>query len=167
MLVWGPLPPLIQGCSGLSSSSLLSLTIATTPAIQITMKVGGRILGNEVPLPPEVLELILHHIDKRRPGPERQRDLYSCCVLSKSWYSATVKHLYESPHLTTRNFDLFARTLCPPVSSPVRSVGLEEFVVNLDMGGLAYESTKSLTARLLRRIRLSLETFVAPSISFS
>ena len=164
LLVWGPGPSLTRGCR---RAPLLSTTIANTSAALDTMKVGGRFQGNEVPLPPEVLELILNHVDMRQPRSERQRDLWSCCVLSKSWYSATVKRIYQSPHLTTRNFDLFARTLCPPVNSHVRSVGLEEFVVNLDMGGLAYESTKSLTARLLRRIRQSLESFVAPSISFS
>lgn len=131
------------------------------------MKVGNRIAGNEVTLPSEVLELILRHVDWRTSTSNRQRDLWACCLLSKAWYSATVKRLYRSPNLTTKNFDLFARTLCPPVNSHVRAIGLEEFIVDLDMGGLAYESTKSLTARLLRRARKSIETFLAPSVSFS
>ncbi|KAK4939297.1 hypothetical protein LTR10_020386 [Elasticomyces elasticus] len=35
------------------------------------------------------------------------------------------------------------------------------------MGGLAYESSKSLTARLLRRTRTSLESFASPAVTFS
>ena len=131
------------------------------------MKVGRPFVESAVLLPPEVHDLIVRYVDSRRPRSEGQRDLWACSLLSKAWYSTTIKYLYRSPRLTVRNFDLFSRTLCPPVNSRIRTVGLEEFVVNLDMGGLAYESTRSLTARLLRRTRKSLESFVAPSVSFS
>ena len=131
------------------------------------MKIGNPFAGTEVPLPSEVLDLILLHLDQQPSRRERQHDLWSSCLISRSWYSVALKRLYRWPRLTPRNFDRFARTLCPPVGSRVSKVGLEHFVVYLDMDRLAYESTKSLTARLLRRTRLSLERFIAPNISFS
>ena len=78
-----------------------------------------------------------------------------------------MKHLYERPNLTPRNFGEFARTISPPVSARARRIGLEDFVQHVDMGGLAYESRKSTTSRLLSRTKNSLVSFVAPAVSFS
>lgn len=117
--------------------------------------------------PQEILAVIISWVRTFPLEKDRRRTLWSCCLLAKAWYSSAISSLYESPHLSNRNFDKFARTLCPPVNSHVRNVGLESFVYHLDMGHLAYESSKSLTARLLRRTRISLDTFVAPAVSFS
>ena len=119
------------------------------------------------PLPTETIEHIITYFDLLQDVILRQRSLWACCLLSRSWYAGTVKTLYRTPVITGRNFDKFSRTICPPVHSKTRAVGLENLVADLDMGTLAYESTKSLTARLLRRTRNSLETFIAPAVSFS
>ncbi|RMZ86133.1 hypothetical protein DV737_g34, partial [Chaetothyriales sp. CBS 132003] len=120
-------------------------------------------------LPPEIIQVVIGFLDRQliQDLAQRQRSLWACCLLSRAWYSGTVKALYRWPLLTGRNFDHFIRTLCPAVHSDTRAIGLERLVVDLDMGALAYESSKHLTARLLRRARHSLETFVAPARSFS
>ncbi|KAI1617739.1 hypothetical protein EDD36DRAFT_470262 [Exophiala viscosa] len=131
------------------------------------MKVGDPVYrGAEVPLPIEVLECIISHIGTVEDN-NTQATLWACCLISRSWYAATISHLYQQPLLNNRNFDKFTRTICPPVSSHKPRVGLEGFIKRLDMGGLAYESSKSLTARLLRRTRNSLESFASPAVTFS
>jgi len=118
-------------------------------------------------LPPEVLELIIDHLRYRRRAAAAQKDLWSCCLVAKGWYNTTIKYLYEAPVLTSRNFADFANTLSPSIASRNRRVGLEDFVQHLNMGGLAYESKKSTTARLISRTKKSLRTFVGPAVSFS
>ncbi|RMZ92611.1 hypothetical protein DV736_g154, partial [Chaetothyriales sp. CBS 134916] len=118
-------------------------------------------------LPAETIEGIICFLDQLQDLAQRQRSLWACCLLSRAWYSGTVKKLYRWPLLTGRNFDLFTRTICPAVHSDARAIGLERLVVDLDMGTLAYESPRHMTARLLRRTKHSLETFVAPAITFS
>lgn len=118
-------------------------------------------------LPPEVLELIIEHLIRRRRPATIQKDLWACCLVSKQWYDVAIKYLYQNPILSPRNFSAFANTLSPPVGARVRRIGLEDFVQHLDMGLLAYESKKSTTARLISRTKNSLRTFVAPAVSFS
>jgi hypothetical protein len=129
------------------------------------MKIGGDLgpLGPEIHLPVEIVSQIVGHVAHLVPS---QRILWSCCLVSHDWYEVAVPHLYKYPRLANKNFDLFTRTICPPVNARVRKVGLEDLVKRLDMGRLAYESTNSLTARLLGRVSPSLEYFVAPPVSF-
>lgn len=129
------------------------------------MKIGGDIrpLGPEIHLPVEIINQIVGHVAQLVPT---QRSLWSCCLLSRDWYEVTVPHLYKYPRLVNKNFDLFTRTICPPIRAHVRKIGLEDLIVRLDMGRLAYESKNSLTARLLGRASASLEYFVAPPVSF-
>lgn len=118
-------------------------------------------------LPPEIIEVVSFYLKQNRSRIVAQKDLWSCCLVSQKWYATTIKHLYEAPHLTSRNFAEFARTMCPAIRDHVRQVGLESFVQYLDMGRLAYESKKSVTTRLLSRTKVSLKSFVAPAVSFS
>ena len=115
-------------------------------------------------LPIEIITQIIHHIAHLSAS---GHTLWSCCLVSHDWYGVAIPYLYRYPRLVNKNFDLFTRTLCPPINAHVRNVGLEGFVRKLDMGRLAYESTNSLTARLLGRVSSSLEYFVAPPVSFS
>lgn len=114
-------------------------------------------------LPVEIIGYIIDHVARLTPS---ARTLWSCCLVSHDWYGVAVPHLYKYPRLVNKNFHLFARTICPPIRAHVRSVGLEGFVRRLDMGRLAYETTNSLTARLIGRAGPSLEYFVAPPVSF-
>ena len=131
------------------------------------MKIGpGEMRAPAPSLPIEIVDIIVSLAVTDNNLLFRQHQLYSCCLVSRDWYSATVQKLYARPLLGT-NFELFSRAICPPVSSRTVKVGLEHMVVELDMGNLGYESTRSQTARLLRRCGKSLERFVAPAVSFS
>jgi len=118
-------------------------------------------------LPEEVLDHILNYIRQSRSPKATQRDLWACCLVSRDWYASAIKHLYHAPHLSSRNFGEFARTLSPPLASRSRRLGLEDFVQHLDLGMLAYESKRSTTSRLISRTKNSLRTFTAPAVSFS
>lgn len=130
-----------------------------------TMKIGldAGPPWSESHLPVEIIINIVHQIARFTASTPT---LWSCCLVSHDWYGVAVPYLYKYPRLVNKNFDLFARTICPPIAAHVRRIGLEGFVKRLDMGRLAYESTNSLTARLIGRIGQSLENFVAPPVSF-
>ncbi|KIX10288.1 uncharacterized protein Z518_01370 [Rhinocladiella mackenziei CBS 650.93] len=131
------------------------------------MKIGDPVYrGAERHLPVEVIGLISDYIASTH-NLLTQRTLWACCLVSKAWYSVFVGMLYHHPLLSSRNFDKFARTICPPVNSRKRRIGLGNFVNQLDMSQLAYESSKSITARLLRRTRNSLTWFASPAVTFS
>jgi hypothetical protein len=130
------------------------------------MKVGdGTYRGEPVPLPIEILDLVVQRIIQDHEF-EAQQSLWACCLVSKDWYSTSVSELYARPNLTPRNFDLFARTICPPLKARKSRTGLENFIKLLDMRQIAYESSNSTTARLINRTRASLEGFVSPAVSF-
>jgi hypothetical protein len=132
------------------------------------MKIGPtRIPGDPVHLPIEIIENIVNAIASHDDERTRQAHLWSLCLISRDWYSVAIKSLYQTPFLRPRNFDLFIRTLCPPLNSRIRHVGLEDFVTHLHMGDLAYVTSSSMTARLLRKTKKSLVTFEAPSHSMS
>jgi F-box-like len=129
------------------------------------MKIGSPINPEAyVHLPSEILQYIFSFVNH---GKESQQSLWACCLVSRQWYSAALPLLYESPHLQGRNFENFAWTVCPPVNAHVRRVELAQYVKDLDMSPLAYESSNSMTARMLRRVRENLEAFTAPAKSFS
>lgn len=131
------------------------------------MKIGPE-RGPEVPLAVEIIEVIADLVAESAPDLlARQKSLWSLCLVNRAWYSASVKLLYSRPMLGSKSFELFVRTICPPVSSQSRAVGLEDLVMELHMGDMAYLSTKSTTAKLLRRTKKSLQIFVAPSHSMS
>ena len=79
---------------------------------------------------------------------------------------ATVSHLYTHPLITHRNFQRLVSTVCPSVNAHVRRNGLADLIKVLDMSGLVHEGRKSLTARLLGRVKNSLEVFIAPQATF-
>lgn len=115
-------------------------------------------------LPPEIIIHILSYIPRR---PSTQSTFYSCCLLSRRWYAAAIHRLYHTPYITGKNFKQFVATICPSVNAHVRKSDLAELVRRLDMGNLVHDGSKSLTARLLGRVKLRLEEFVAPQASFA
>lgn len=130
------------------------------------MKIGESLASQrpEVPLPVEIIAQIVSFLPS---GPVGQQSRWACCLVSRHWYSAAVSSLYEKPRLKGSNFEKFAAVICPPVNAHVRRVGLEHYVKHLNMSTVAYESSNSQTARLLRRVGPTLETFVGPAVTFS
>ncbi|MCJ1300824.1 hypothetical protein MMC08_003623 [Hypocenomyce scalaris] len=117
-----------------------------------------------VHLPPEIILQILSYIPRE---PHSQSYLHACCLISRSWYSAAIPFLYHSPHITGKNFKQFVATVCPSVNAHIRKSELADLVRRLDMGNLVHDGSKSLTARLLGRVKGGLEEFVAPQASFA
>lgn len=115
----------------------------------------------DVQLPQELLQQVFSYLY------ENQKTLHACSLTSPSWYLASVGFLYENPSITGKNYDSFVRAICPSVNAHVRCNGLAELVRRLDMSGLVHNGSKSLTARLLRRVKTRLEEFVAPQASFA
>lgn len=120
--------------------------------------------GSPVYLPDEIIVHILEYV---LPMREAQRTLASCCLLSHQWYDAAVPLLYQRPHLYGKNFDPFARTVCPSINLHVRKSPLSGLVKVLDLGSLVHQGSKSMTARLLGRTKEALEVFKAPQASFA
>lgn len=112
-------------------------------------------------LPPEILQQIFSHLVGH------QKTLHACSLTSPSWYSASIAYLFENPMITGKNYNSFVRAICPSVNAHVRRNGLAELVRRLDMSSLVHNGSKSLTARLLGRVKTRLEEFVAPQASFA
>jgi hypothetical protein len=118
----------------------------------------------EILLPVEIIIQVASYIPRRA---SEQKTLWACCLASRAWYSATVPLLYERPYLGGGNFQNFATTVCPSKNAHIRRSQLAGFVRTLDMGELVHDGSKSLTARLLGRLKGNLIEFTAPQASFS
>ena len=111
-------------------------------------------------LAPELLKEIFSHI-------EDQPTLYNLTrVGSRALYQAATPFLYAEPIIDGSNFDAFVRAICPSVNAHIRTNGLAELVKALDMSRLVHNGSKSVTARILGRVKPNLEAFVAPQASF-
>jgi hypothetical protein len=120
--------------------------------------------GREVLLPVEVIQQIVSRISH---GESRQKLLWTCCLVSRAWYSAIIGLLYKRPCLNGGNFAAFVTTVCPSRNAHIRRSPLATCVKRLDMGNLVHNSSKSLTARILGRAKGNLAEFIAPQASFS
>lgn len=118
---------------------------------------------NELPL--EIIQMIVSYI--REPTAENQKTLWACCLVRRSWWHATVPQLYRYPVLDGHNFERFVPTICPSVNAHIRRSPLASYVKMLDMSHLVHDGSKSLTARMLGRLKGNLAEFVAPQASFS
>jgi hypothetical protein len=142
-------------------------TEATTPSFPIRHddpvshdyhSTGPSYLPDEIVL--EILSYVVH-------TPEAQKSLYTCCLVSWQWYTAALPFLYAFPKIYGKNYDPFVRTICPSINLRVKQSPLAGLVKILNLGLLVHHSSKSVTARVLRRTEGSLEEFVAPQASFA
>jgi hypothetical protein len=112
-------------------------------------------------------ELVLEIIEYVAISPEAQKSLYTCCLLSRQWHMAALPYLYAYPKIYGKNYEPFYRTICPSINPRIKKSPLSSLVKVLNLGLLVHHSTKSVTARVLRRTEGSLEEFVAPQASFA
>lgn len=120
--------------------------------------------GREILLPSEIIVHILAFIPRQI---STQWTFWACSLVSRAWYSASISLLYERPYLTGGNFSEFVTTVCPSKNAHIRQSALAVLVKRLDMGDLVHNSSRSLTARLLGRLKGNIEEFVAPQASFA
>jgi hypothetical protein len=126
--------------------------------------VAHSLSGREIYLPLEIIIQIVSYVPHRE---SEQKTLWSCSLVSRSWYSAAIPFLYDRPYIRGHNFHQFVATVCPSKNAHIRRSQLAEMVKALDMGALVHDGSKSLTARLLGRLKGNLEEFIAPQASFS
>ena len=122
-------------------------------------------LAMPLELPPEVM---LHIAGCIRQGPNREAQfaLHSLCLVNHAWNRVAVELLYQRPYLEGFRFDLFVRTVCPEKLPTKAHRALAGLVKELDLARLVHQSSKSITARLLRRTKAKLASFRAPRASF-
>ncbi|KAH0345796.1 hypothetical protein KCU83_g7665, partial [Aureobasidium melanogenum] len=112
-------------------------------------------------------ELVLEILEYVAVAPEAQKSLYTCCLLSRQWHRAALPYLYAYPKIYGKNYDPFYRTMCPSINLRIKESPLASLVKVLNLGMLVHHSSRSVTARVLRRTEASLEEFVAPQASFA
>lgn len=115
-------------------------------------------------LPTDILLDVMSYISS---SPDSQATLASCCLVCRQWYSAAIEYLYHTPRLTGGKFNAFARSICPDFRSRSRRSDLGQLVHRFNMNMLVHESSNSLTARLLGRMKENLELYRAPMASFT
>jgi hypothetical protein len=120
--------------------------------------------SREILLPSEIIANILCFIPRRTSS---QSTFWACTLVSRAWYSASIELLYSRPYLNGGNFAEFVSTVCPSKNAHIRRSTLAVLVRRLDMGELVHNASKSLTARLLGRLKGNVEEFVAPQASFA
>ncbi|KAL8766812.1 MAG: hypothetical protein Q9194_006161 [Teloschistes cf. exilis] len=122
-------------------------------------------------LPLEILEQVATHVNDLESEDGswlvRQRGLWAMTLVSRTWYAAAITKLYHSPGIRGKNFQLFVRTLCPSINPHIRKTDLSTMIKVLNMSYLVHDGSKSLTSRILGRVKDGLEVFVAPQASFA
>ncbi|KAL8800224.1 MAG: hypothetical protein Q9223_007341 [Gallowayella weberi] len=114
-------------------------------------------------LPTEILLQIVTYVHGFSSA---QRDLWAMTLVSRSWYAAAVTTLYRKPEISSKNFNLVVRTLCPSINAHIRKSSFSSMIEELDMSRLVHDSSRSLTSRILGRLKDGLAGFVAPQSSF-
>jgi hypothetical protein len=120
--------------------------------------------SREILLPLEIISQIIAFIPRHQ---KYQSTIWACTLVSRSWYSASISALFERPWLSGGNFNQFVATVCPSKNAHIRQSTLAILVKRLDMGELVHNASKSLTARLLGRLKGNIEQFVAPQAPFA
>jgi hypothetical protein len=86
---------------------------------------------------------------------------------NRQWYDVGIHTLYEEPYLTGHAYTLFVRTICPSINVGIKHSELAGLVKKLNLSTIVHQGSKSTTARLLSRLKPSLEAFTAPQASFA
>ncbi|KAL8947463.1 MAG: hypothetical protein Q9222_006257 [Ikaeria aurantiellina] len=115
------------------------------------------------PFPLEVLLQIVHYVQTH---PSSQHGLWAMTMVSRSWYAAAIDSLYRKPSISGKNFNRFVQTICPSINAHIRKTSFSTMVKELDLSNLVHDSSRSLTSRILGRLKHGLEVFVAPQTSF-
>jgi hypothetical protein len=126
---------------------------------------------NAIHIPTEIIDNIVSFVRLQKNS---QSTLYSCCLVSRSWYSVAIAALYQSPVLKEKTYLRFARTICPPTNVEEIKRPFAEYVRTLDLLGLdmsldfnkkynkkAGQERRKTMEKLLVWVKGSLEVFIA------
>ncbi|KAL4775645.1 hypothetical protein BDW60DRAFT_178706 [Aspergillus nidulans var. acristatus] len=117
-------------------------------------------------LPTEIVIQILDEVAADKIA--RQPTLHACCLVSRQWYTCAITLLWAEPRINSgSSFTKFANIVSPPIGVRKSKWNLGALVRKLDLTSLVHHSSPSLTARLLGRVKESLEVFIAPRASFA
>lgn len=143
-----------------SSPKQYQVVLPSRPTSPFSLSPQG---SQAVPLPSEVLDQIFRYVSAFSNA---QPTFHASSLVCRSWYLSSIAFLYSHPLISGKNYDPFVRAMCPSVNAHIRQNGLAELVKILDMSMLVHNGSKSLTARILGRVKGSMEIFVAPQASF-
>lgn len=129
------------------SDDLANLTIATS-------------------LPDELLLAVFRQL-QRAGHATSQPWLRTSTLVCRQWHRVGVEFLYSQPILTGHKFASFVAAICPSINLHIRISPLSRYIRVLDLGRLVHQGSKSVTARLLGRVKENLIEFVAPQASFA
>lgn len=122
-------------------------------------------LGSHPPfLPPEIVTQIISFLPRGRPS---QAVFYACALVSRVWHTIAIPRLYEAPWIRSTNFAKFIDTVCPSINSHIKTSEFSSHIKILDMSNLVHDGSKSLTARLIGRVKENVEVLIAPQTSFA
>ncbi|KAJ9609202.1 hypothetical protein H2200_006974 [Cladophialophora chaetospira] len=102
------------------------------------------------------------------PDDERQRTLWACASVSRTWYEVALRRLYHSPELATRNIDLFARTVCSGRKNSQTSAHIAQLksaVRHLKITEADQKARNSTIGRVLDRVNSSLESYESSTVT--
>lgn len=94
------------------------------------------------------------------------RALAACCLLSRRWYAAACKPLYNISHIFDRQFYGYVRTVCPAINAHTLNTGLVNLITVVNLECLVHVCESSML-KLLRRAKDTLEVFRAPGNTFT
>jgi hypothetical protein len=113
--------------------------------------------------PTEVLFIVISFVNLQDNS---QNTLYSCCLVSRSWYSVAVVELYQLPVVKQGRMSLFFfRTMCLSQNDHNIKSSFSEYVKTLDLK--FFDVHESVTERLLWSVEDGRRVFIGPETSFS
>ena len=117
-------------------------------------------------LPLEIIIQIVMNIILPNEYVRSGRALAACCLLSRQWYAAACKPLYNISHIFPRQFYGYVRTVCPAINAHSLNTELVNLITVVNLECLVYVCESSML-KLLRRVKDTLEVFIAPRSNFT
>ena len=92
--------------------------------------------------------------------------LAACCLLSRRWYAAACKPLYNISHIFLCVFHGYVRTVYPANNAHTLTTGLVSLITVVNLECLVHVCESSML-KLLRRVKDTFELLIAPRNNFT
>jgi hypothetical protein len=125
-------------------------------------KPAGRKPVRHVTFPVDIVHGVVDALVLLVGDDERQRTLWACALVGRSWYHASIQRLYRDPLLSSHNFLHFMATIWLTMDwSHLRGlISFHSLVRRLDLTEVPVTSIKA--ARLIRKLQGSLTHLATP-----